>query len=304
MSVRPALPITLRDDPATGLPCCPSVADAARLSPAASEALHAYLDEQLAGYLETLPGEGTAHSGSIVATQDRLKGHFGRVGRGVFVAPNLGVHYPDAPPFAPDLLAVLDVPLHERRRWQVDVEGRGVDFVLEVLVDGDKKKDLVDNVEFYASLGIPEYFVHVVRDQTVKAWRLETPDARRYVRVVPQFGRLPSRVLDLEWAVLEGQLRCWRNGAELPLTTELVTLLGRQLAEKEAQLEEKIALVDDAERARADLLRRGVLRTLKLRGLTPTPAELAEIADCADLDRLTAWDERVEDTPTVSALLG
>ncbi len=39
-------------------------------------------------------------------------------------------------------------------------EGRGPDFILEVLHLGDRKKDLVKNVERYARLGVEEYFVY------------------------------------------------------------------------------------------------------------------------------------------------
>src|SRR5262245_36984624 len=41
--------------------------------------------------------------------------------------------------------------------WVVAEEGKGLDFVLEVLHKGDRNKDLVENVERYAQLGIPEY---------------------------------------------------------------------------------------------------------------------------------------------------
>ncbi|MSP74358.1 MAG: Uma2 family endonuclease, partial [Myxococcales bacterium] len=70
------------------------------------------------------------------------------------MATNLGIHYPGAPAFAPDLMVVLDVALHDRSRFVVEAEGRGVDFVLEVLADGDRRKDLVDNVRLYAELRI------------------------------------------------------------------------------------------------------------------------------------------------------
>ena len=325
MAAHPAASMVLRRDPLTGLECCPTLEEAARLTPAELEAVHAYLDEQLSTYLEQHAApEGTEHSAAVGEVQDRLKGHFGRVGRDVFIAPNLGVHYPGACVFAPDLLAVLDVPLHHRSRWQVDAEGRGVDFVLEVLVDGDKRKDTVDNVELYASLGIPEYLVYSVRERTLQGWWLESPEARRYIRIVPQMGRIPSRTLGLEFAVLGGQLRCWKDGAELPLTSEIVALLGRIVEEKEAVVAELIARASaESERAAAEAeraaalaerasaeaegrqaaLRRSILRTLRLRGLVPTVEERATLETCRDTDRLEGWDARVLEAPSVAALL-
>jgi Uma2 family endonuclease len=61
------------------------------------------------------------------------------------------------------VLAVLDVPQpedDERMAWVVADEGKGLDLVLEVLHHADRNKDLVENVERYARLGIPEYFVY------------------------------------------------------------------------------------------------------------------------------------------------
>ena len=300
MRPRPILPFALRRDPVTGLDCCPTRDEAARLSAPQLDAVHVYLDEQLAAYLETQPGEGTAHSGPIIDTRDRLKGHFGRIGRGVFIAPNIGVHYEGVPPFAPDLIAVLDVPLHDRTRWRVDVEGRGLDFVLEVLADGDKRKDLVANVRVYAELGIPEYMVFNVREQSLTGWRLESPGATVYTRIVPQLGRLPSRVLGLDFAILDRQPRIWRDGAEVPSTSDLVDLLGHLVAEKD---EEVSRIRAEAEQTRAALLRRSILRILQLRGLPPTPDARAVLETCVDARRLAAWDECVLEVGTVAELL-
>ena len=49
---------------------------------------------------------------------------------------------------------MLDVPLHDRTRWRVDFDGRGLDFVLEVILDRDLHKDLCDTARFFAFLGI------------------------------------------------------------------------------------------------------------------------------------------------------
>ena len=316
--------IALSRDPATGRACCPTLDEAARLPAATLDAIHAYLEEQLSIQLDALPPEGTEHSGAVGEVQDRLRGHYQRVGRGVFIAPNLGVHYPGAPVFAPDLLAVVDVALHHRSTWRVDAEQRGLDFVLEVVVDGNRHKDLERNVVFYAGLGIPEYMVYLVREQSLQGWRLESTSAERYTRIVPQYGRLPSRVLGLELGVAGGSLRCWRDGAELPLTSEVVALLGRIVDEKEAvnaelraraAAEAERAAVEaeraaaEAERAAAEAerrratLRRSILRTLRLRGLELSDAERATIETCDDVDRLEAWDEHVLEATSVATLL-
>jgi Uma2 family endonuclease len=56
------------------------------------------------------------------------------------------------------VLAVVDAGDHDRDRWNVRAEGRGLDWVLEVHVGRDRKKDADLNVKRYAQLGIPEYF--------------------------------------------------------------------------------------------------------------------------------------------------
>ena len=55
---------------------------------------------------------------------------------------------------APDLLAVRDVETHPRQKWVVSHEGKGLEWVMEVHVGGDRKKDAEYNVERYARLGI------------------------------------------------------------------------------------------------------------------------------------------------------
>ena len=283
------------------------------MSPAVLDTVHVYLDEQLAAHLETLPGEGTAHSRPITETHDRLRGHYSRIGRGIFIAPNIGVHYPDAPAFAPDLIAVLDVPLHDRTRWRVDVEGRGVDFVLEVLADGDRRKDLVDNVRFYASLGIPEYLVFDVRGQSLTGWRLSTPEAAVYTRVMPQLGRVPSRVLGLDFGIFDRQLRIWRDGAEVPSTADLAHLLGQLVEQKDAALarlsEEAERAQREAERAQREAeqargaLRQSILAVLRLRGVQLSPEERAVIEACEDTGRLSVWVARAPEVERVAEML-
>ena len=331
MRAQPKTPFPLRRDAQTGRHCCPSEAEAAVLSASELDALHAWLDAELVAEYEASPGQSMAHTGAIIETLDRLGGHFKRVGKGIFLASELAVHYPDEPVFAPDVLAVRDVPLHDRASWRVDVEGKGPDLVLEVLVDGDRRKDLQFNVARLARLGVPEYLVFDVRSARVVGWRLTAPGSRTYVPIVPQFGRIPSETLQLEFGVVDGRIRCWRDGAELPLAEQVIALLGKVLDEKDARLAEVLALQEQesaraqaesaraqaesaraqAESARAQAesararaaLRRSILRTLTLRGLLPDAAQRAHIEDCEDAERLEDWDARVLDIGSVEALL-
>ncbi len=124
--------------------------------------------------------EGRPHQKAKSRAIDMLSRHFRAMGKHIYLAEELSVIYPGAAGFVPDVMAVLDVEEPEddqRMAWVVVDEGKGLDWVLEVLWAGDRKKDLEHNVERYASLGIPEYFVYDQRQQRILGYRLP-PGAR------------------------------------------------------------------------------------------------------------------------------
>ena len=167
-----------------------------------------------------LMGEGDVHYDATDEARKALRRLFGHRGRSVYVGTGMTVYYPDESPFSPDIFAVLDVETHARRSWVVAKEGRGLDFVLEVCVSGDRSKDTVRNVVLYASLGIREYFVLLPERQVLLGHRLGDND--RYVALAPHHGRLASQVLDLELALDAGKVRFFTQGAPLPFQQELV----------------------------------------------------------------------------------
>jgi Uma2 family endonuclease len=247
--------------------------------------------------------EGVPHKKAKTRAQDALGLYFRSLGKDVYLGEELSVVYPGQPPFCPDLLAVLDVAEAEddqRLAWVVADEGRGVDWVLEVLHNGDRKKDLVRNVERYAGLGIPEYFVFDRRDERIHGFRLPAPNARRYQRIVPQFGRLASHVLGLDLGLLGGQLEFFHGTATLIGSRDLIDRLHRMTESLEAKADHAQAEAEraqaeaeraqaEAERARVDTLRSAVLAVLDTRGLECS-AELRErIAECADVPTLERW---------------
>jgi Uma2 family endonuclease len=204
--------------------------------------------EEQARVVEELPGEvtwdemampeGDRHSRPKLRTLDVLQGFFSRQGRQVYLAMELPVYYPGERRFAPDLLAVRDVETHERDKWVVSHEGKGLEWVMEVHVGGDRKKDAEYNVERYARLGIPEYFIYDRSREQLLAYRLPVPEAREYERIAPEGGRYRSEVLGLDFEVAGGKLRLWAGNALLLESPELVDLLQR-LREEEARLREE-----------------------------------------------------------------
>ena len=152
------------------------------------------------------PPEGDEHTEPKERSKLTLREFFRRRGRSVYLASELAAYYPGESHFAPDLIAILDVPDHARQKWVVSDEGRGLDFTLEIHVRGDRHKDYVTNVERYARLGIPEYFLFDPPKQRLLGYR-RSPASGAYEPVVPQGGLYRSDVLDLDLSLDGGRLQ-------------------------------------------------------------------------------------------------
>nr|WP_279636136.1 Uma2 family endonuclease [Corallococcus terminator] len=229
--------------------------------------------EERAQVVDALPGEvtydemampeGDRHSQPKMSTVDVLRGYFERRGRKVYVGTELPVYYPAERRFAPDLLVVLEAEAHWRDKWVVSHEGHGLDWVMEVHVGGDRKKDAEFNVSRYARLGIPEYFIFDGGRLTLEGYRLATPAARVYSRMEPRHGRLVSEVLGLELQVEGEHLRFWAGNAPLLESRELISRmeghsleLQRRAEMAERRLSEETQRRDEETRSREELERR------------------------------------------------
>ncbi len=177
------------------------------------------------------PPEGDPHRKAKDGPLSALEAYFRRTGRKVYLSSNLPVYYPAERMFAPDLIAVMDVEPHERDKWVVSAEGRGLDLALEVLYRGDDRKDLELNVERYARLGIREYFIYDRRSSRLVGYALAQASASSYERIVPQHGRWPSSVLGLELALESDRLRFFSGSAALPDAEELALRAEKLLAD-------------------------------------------------------------------------
>lgn len=218
---------------------------------------------------ELSPPEGDTHHTAREGTRDALRRYFGDDPRGVYVGSELTVYYPASPRFCPDLMVVFGVDPGPREKWVVSHEGKGLDFVLEVHVGGDRKKDAERNVALYARLGIPEYFLFDGRNARLYAWCLP-PEGGRYLPILPRGGRYPSRTLGLDFHVEEGQLVLSSRGSPVLTTGALLDRVqatlnevtqrrmdeARLLDEVQQQNEALAARLADAERARSDAERR------------------------------------------------
>ena len=232
-------------DPTMALPRAPSEEAWAGMSPEERQRVVDALPSEFEKWLY-LP-EGDQHYNTQMQIRSTLDDFFARMGRSIYLACELPVYYPDEPMFAPDVMAVVDVSRHERMKWVVGAENRGLDLALEILVAGDRRKDLEHNVERYARLGIREYFVFDYKRLHLAGYRLG--EGRRYQPIVPQFGRYHSEVLGLDIRREEHRLRFYIGTASVPTSAELVGTLEGMLE----GLEERARVAEALAEARADV---------------------------------------------------
>lgn len=219
-----------------------------------------------------MPPEGDEHTEPKERSKLTLREFFRRRGRSVYLASELAVYYPGESHFAPDLIAILDVPDHKRQKWVVSDEGRGLDFVLEIHVRGDKHKDYVTNVERYARLGIPEYFLFDPPKQRLLGYRL---GADAYEPVLPQGGLWRSEVLDLELS-LDGERLQFSQPGGGPLLdpTEWVDKLRAMVDDATRRAEQEARRAEEEARRADDREQRLARLAAKLRELGVDPDEL------------------------------
>ncbi|MDX2088816.1 MAG: Uma2 family endonuclease [Kofleriaceae bacterium] len=257
------------------------------LTPEEREAVYKALPGEVTDAEIAMP-EGDRHFKAKTSPVGALRGFFARQGRKIYVANELPIYYPAEPRFAPDLLVVLDVDDHERSKWVVSAERKGLDWVLEVHVGGDRKKDAERNVERYARVGIPEYFMFDAERGQLFAYRLASPGARSYSPIVADRGKYESRVLGLDVQVEGNRLRFLAGSAVLLETDELVVRLEGLLLETMLRAEE------EARRA-AEHAQRATLEARRAEEEARRAEEEARRADRAEaeLERLRAEMERL-----------
>ncbi|WP_437276739.1 Uma2 family endonuclease [Sorangium sp. So ce375] len=243
-----ALPTGYLFDPAD--PRAPTSEQWARMTPAERARVVDMLPAEVP--LELMPPEGDAHRKAKRDALDALDGFFRRTARKIYLSSELAVFYPGEPGFAPDLLAVVDVEPHERMKWVVDHEGKGLDLVIEVHVAGSRTKDHQTNVDRYARLGIREYFLFDRARLRLHAYRLPAAQEgdpsrpRAYQRIVPQAGRFASEVLGLDLLLDGTRLRFFAGNAPLEDADERIARLG-------GMLDQVIAHQEDAQRVAEEL---------------------------------------------------
>ncbi len=276
------------------VPTAPTADEWRAMTPDQRDRLLVAINEALSDPLVAMT-EGRRHKAAKARAIDALTLHFGAIKRVIYLAEEMSVLYPGEQPFAPDVLAVLGVPQpedDERMAWVVVEENKGLDLVIEVLHRGDRDKDLVTNVERYARLGIPEYFVFDRAREKIHGFRLPAEGPRKYRRIVPQFGRHSSEVLGLDITVVSGKFKFFYGMAELIGSADLIGRLEGMVESLEAKADQAQAEAQQAlaETQQAlDGLRNGIAALLAARGLPCPDERRAELAGCQDPATLQRW---------------
>jgi Uma2 family endonuclease len=181
--------------------------------------------------VEAYASDGDAYrkvkTGAIAA----LESFFQRIKRRAYVSSDLAIYYPDQPSMVSDLFVVLDVDARDRTKWIVSAEGKGPDFVLEVYASADTRREREHRIERCAALGIEELFLLDRTRRWLRGFRFAHVGARVYEPIVPEEGRLTSRVLGLDVALDGPRLRFFYGTAALPEPDETIARLGSMLNE-------------------------------------------------------------------------
>lgn len=205
-----------------------------RLTPEQRQAIIASLPTDFPAS-ELTPPEGDDHLDAFTGPREALRRWYRDRGRSIYIAGNLPIYYPGERMFSPDLIAVDGAEQRQRDSWIVDAEGgKGLDVAIEIVVRGERKKDLELNVERYARLGIPEYYLFDRRRMTFAAWELE---GKTYRRRVAQAGRFRSEVLGLDLWLDGERLRFSVGDAAVPYADELIDRVMRLSTEAQDRVE-------------------------------------------------------------------
>ncbi len=172
-------------------------------------------------------GETTLHFQARASASEVLRRYYNNRGKAVFIASDLYTLYPGEQAFYPDLLVVFDVDNHHRRTWNVIREGKGLDFVLEILSRGTRRVDQVQKLNLFARLGIPEYFIFDPDKYALSGYTLKN---QVYHPIAAKTDKsIFSEILGLYLIVDNYKLRFIVDGIDIPFGDELIQTLNQKL---------------------------------------------------------------------------
>lgn len=171
-----------------------------------------------------------------------------------YVSGNIFVYYRDEAgerhSVSPDVLVVLGVENKERRYYNLEVEGKAPDLIIELISTSTKLEDLGSKRVLYASLGVREYYIfdplREVLPGQLRGFRLYEGE---YLPVVG--SRLQSQVLEVDFEVEQGWLRLYDRKTGQRLLTHSESEAARKKAEAKAARTETRLVKAESEAAQA-----------------------------------------------------
>ena len=170
-----------------------------------------YPEERLAESDGKPMAETDAHRDQMVDLLNALKEYF-RDDPQVYVTGNIFLYYRDdtktRQSVSPDIFVVRGVKKKTRRIYNLDVERKAPEVVIELTSPNTKTEDLGTKRFIYASLGVKEYFLFDPYSEAIRpalrGFRLDEGE------FVPMVGiRLTSEFLGLDLKVEDDRLRLY-----------------------------------------------------------------------------------------------
>ena len=201
--------------------------------------------------------ETDAHRDQMVDLLNALKEYF-RDDPQVYVTGNIFLYYRDdaktRQSVSPDIFVVRGVKKKTRRIYNLDVERKAPEVVIELTSPNTKTEDLGTKRFIYASLRVKEYFLFDPYREAIspalRGFRLEKGE------YMPMAGaRLSSDVLGLHLVIEDDRLRLYDRRTGERLRTHEESEAARRLAEAKATQEEMARQQAEAKVAKEYLAR-------------------------------------------------
>ena len=205
------------------------------------------------------PLAGQDHRDTIDSLSYPLRGRLS--GSACFVAAELRVHRDpvDLRDYRePDILVALGVPDRVRPRYDLWVEPKAPDLVIEVLSPSSlKNKDLTEKRDWYRRVGVREYVVldpsgDFAPEPRLQAWQLGARwDGGDLHRVVSEGETLWSELIPFGWRVLDNLVRVvdQASGEVFPLIWDVEPQLRMEIALRHSAQDEARAAQEQARAA-------------------------------------------------------
>ena len=170
----------------------------------------------------------------------------------VYVSGDILMYYVEGDPrqvVSPDVLVTFGIGQKARRTYQVWVEGKPPDFVMELSSKSTYQRDLTEKLALYAELGVSEYFLADIEGLYLPAPLMGFTLVDGSYQAIPQTrkGGIASAMLGLELHLRLGDLQFYDPSTREWLLTpdEAAEARAEQETRARQQAEDRAATAED-----------------------------------------------------------